>query len=65
MHLTAILWIRKQLSGGRTSHRAAEQHLSHQVLIDNAVASSKKGKDVGNEVSLFIFQSVPVYQVFG
>ena len=37
-----------------------------EVLVDDAVRGGEKGKDVGNEVTLVVVQSVvPVVEVFG
>lgn len=38
---------------------------AYQVLVDNAIAGSKEGEDVRNEVLLLGLQGLPVLDVFG
>lgn len=56
----------KAIEASRLRYLDLSAETFHQVLIDNAIRGGEEGKDVGDEVTLVVIQTiVPIVQILG
>lgn len=65
MHTAPINWENCQAAILQCKTTGTRRSCTYQVLIDYAVAGSEKRQDVRDEVSLLLFQALPVLHILG